>query len=134
MIVDDGLAFIASAKAARKPFYLNLWFHISHAPMLPTTAQLERFASDVYNTTDPVTLCNGPNQSPHKGGYVTCSSLVYRASQYEADTQIGRLLDYLRADKELDSQTLVSNSLLYAYPSVSHHAHIRADVLSSHCS
>eukprot|EP00037_Helgoeca_nana_P017603 m.166777 g.166777 ORF g.166777 m.166777 type:complete len:539 (+) comp24061_c1_seq1:76-1692(+) len=107
MIVDDGLAFIASAKAARKPFYLNLWFHISHAPMLPTTAQLERFASDVYNTTDPVTLCNGPNQSPHKGGYVTCSSLVYRASQYEADTQIGRLLDYLRADKELDSQTLL---------------------------
>ena len=81
MIVDDGLAFIQTAQKKGTPFYLNLWFHISHAPMLPTQEQLERFAHDVYGVTDPATLCVGPNPKPHLGGYTTCSQLVYRASQ-----------------------------------------------------
>ena len=39
-----GLAAIDSATAAKKPFYLNLWFHISHAPMFPTKAQYQAYA------------------------------------------------------------------------------------------
>jgi hypothetical protein len=107
MIVDDALSFVASSKKRATPFYLNLWFHISHAPLLPTHEQLEQFSSDLHGGVDPVTLCNGPNPMPHKVGYQTCSQLVYRASQYEADRQIGRFLATLRSDTAMDANTLV---------------------------
>ena len=42
LLVDAGVAAIGQATAAGKPFYINLWFHISHAPMLPTPAQCVR--------------------------------------------------------------------------------------------
>lgn len=44
LIVDDGLAAIRRAGDASKPFYLNLHFHISHAPMYPTKAQYQALA------------------------------------------------------------------------------------------
>ena len=36
------------SKAESKPFYLNLWFHISHAPMRPTAAQYQALADCEY--------------------------------------------------------------------------------------
>ena len=148
MIVDDGLAFIANSTA---PFYLNLWFHISHAPMLPTEAQYEAYVNWLGGSADTCTpylkkhcplpaaggyeacltctrdntgpchpkerkaYCNGtlPPLPPgavcneNGGDYTTCASLVYRASQFELDYQIGRFLDALRADKALDANTMV---------------------------
>ena len=41
-----------------------------------------------------------------RSGYSTCGKLVYRASQFEADAQIGRLLDYLDGQR-LSNDTLV---------------------------
>lgn len=76
--------------------------------MNPTTEQLEAFSA-FKGVTDPVALCNGPNPKPHLGGFTTCSQLVYRASQYEADAQIGRLLDHLDAT-DLGRTTLVAFS------------------------
>eukprot|EP00051_Salpingoeca_urceolata_P007692 m.99731 g.99731 ORF g.99731 m.99731 type:complete len:434 (-) comp15353_c0_seq1:8-1309(-) len=105
LIVDDAIAHMTSAVAQAKPFYLNLWFHISHAPLLPTAAQLQALGNH-HGVKDPVTLCAGPNPHPHIIGYTTCSQLVYRASQFEADAQIGRLLDHLDATN-LSSNTLV---------------------------
>ena len=31
-------------QAVAKPFYINLWFHISHAPMRPTPQQYQALA------------------------------------------------------------------------------------------
>ena len=43
LIVDNALQFIRSGGAG--PFYLDLWFHISHAPLNPTDAQLDGFSA-----------------------------------------------------------------------------------------
>ena len=45
LIVDDALTHISIAQRQGKPFYLNMWFHISHAPLLPTTAQYNAYAA-----------------------------------------------------------------------------------------
>lgn len=84
MIVDDGISFMAAAHGRGQPFYLNLWIHISHAPLRPSPEQLENF---------PLSLCPGPNP-----GQLACAMQIYRASQYEADRQIGRLLDWLDSE------------------------------------
>ena len=109
MIVDDTIAHIRNATARDVPFYVNVWFHISHAPMRPTQEQFDAYATFMNGGTLPkkgaASLCNDmPGFIPD---YPTCPSLVYRASQFEADAQIGRLLAFLRADPELDSNTLV---------------------------
>ena len=96
MIVDLGIAFMENATAAQHPFYLNLWFHISHAPLWPTDEQLAAF---------PTSSCPGPNPG---GNSQRCAMQVYRASQHEADRQIGRLLDWIdAAPSGLANNTLV---------------------------
>ena len=92
-IVDDGIAFIEVAASNGQPFYLNLWIHISHAPLRPSPEQLEKF---------PLSLCPGPNPGHQQ---TQCAMQIYRASQYEADLQIGRLLDWLD-DQNLRESTL----------------------------
>jgi hypothetical protein len=54
------------------------------------------------NGTQPATLC-GENKD---ASYSTCGKLVYRASQFEADAQLGRLLDNLDR-KGLSNSTMV---------------------------
>lgn len=92
-IVDDGIAFMEAAYGNGQSFYVNLHFHISHAPLRPSPEQLENF---------PVSMCGGPNPGHQQ---TQCAMQIYRASQYEADRQIGRLLDWL------DSSGLRSNTL-----------------------
>lgn len=129
LIVDDALTFIQAAVADNKPFYLNMWFHISHEPMHPTDAQVQAYAEWVANRTssspsaasagarrgdadgasdaaevgadgtargpvDPMSLCPPGTKN---SGYTTCPVVDYRASQFEADAQIGRFLDALDA-------------------------------------
>lgn len=52
--------------------------------------------------TQPATLC-GENKD---ASYSTCGKLVYRASQFEADAQLGRLLD------NLDRQGLSNSTMV----------------------
>lgn len=99
LIVDDALSFINSSVAAAAPFYLNVWLHNSHAALRPTLQQLQALA-DHWNATDPVTLCPGPNPKPHLGGYPECPILDFRATQFEADAQLGRLIDTLDAMRD----------------------------------
>ena len=96
MIVDLGIAFMENATASQRPFYLNLWFHVSHAPLWPTDEQLAAF---------PTSSCPGPNPA---GNSRRCAMQIYRASQHEADRQIGRLLDWIdAAPSGLANNTLV---------------------------
>lgn len=94
MIVDDGIAFMGAAHGNGQPFYLNLHIHISHAPLRPSPEQLENF---------PVSMCGGPNPGHAQ---TECAMQIFRASQHEADKQIGRLLDWL------DSSSLRSNTIV----------------------
>ena len=80
LIVDSSVQHIREARQNGKPFYLNLWFHISHAPLLPTEDQLDAFGA-YHGVKDPITLCAGPNPEPHVLGYRSCPQLVFRASQ-----------------------------------------------------
>ena len=109
LIVDDVLTHIDNATSQGRPFYINMWFHISHAPMLPTQNQLDAYATFINGGKLPPTgaasLCN--NMANDVQFYPTCASLVYRASQFEADAQIGRLLSNIRANQSLDNNTLV---------------------------
>ena len=50
-------------------------------------------------------MCNNPPK--YLTEYPTCASLVYRASQFEADAQIGRFMQFIRANTTLDRRTLV---------------------------
>ena len=50
-------------------------------------------------------LCNSPPK--YRSHFPTCASLVYRASQFEADAQIGRLMHFIRGNSTLDGRTLV---------------------------
>eukprot|EP01049_Picozoa_sp_SAG25_P010688 SAG25_NODE_1196_length_3645_cov_2.730476_5_plen_238_part_00 len=153
LLVDAGAMAIEQATSQAKPFYINLWFHISHAPMFPTPEQYEALAhweapatgncatnlkaecvfpfeggfeqclactrehsgscspkqrqtycdtNGTGLTSQAATLC-GENKD---GDYATCGKLVYRASQFEADKQIGRLLDTLDG-KQLSNSTMV---------------------------
>eukprot|EP00037_Helgoeca_nana_P014910 m.140010 g.140010 ORF g.140010 m.140010 type:complete len:516 (+) comp22773_c0_seq2:134-1681(+) len=101
LIVNHALGFIKQAPA--EPFYLNLWFHISHAPLNPSPEQLENFTVEEY--------CPWSGMSPlHVASnrvYERCPIQIFRASQHDADAQIGRLMDYIRSDDNLKTNTFV---------------------------
>ena len=52
--VNHSLAFIANATATRRPFYLNAWFHVAHAALVPRPEQLA-----VYPEAATCRLCAG---------------------------------------------------------------------------
>ena len=155
LLVDAGVGAIRQAAVVSKPFYLNLWFHISHAPLFPTPEQYQALAdwesptktqcaADLaakcpfpYESVDDCLTCtrahNEQECSPKQrniycdtngtglpkgtqaatlcgensnAAYSTCGKLVYRASQFEADAQIGRLLDIM------DSQGLSNSTMV----------------------
>jgi hypothetical protein len=59
LTVNHSLAFIANATARRTPFYLNAWFHVSHAALVPRPEQLA-----VYDEASTCRLCAGPQCIP----------------------------------------------------------------------
>jgi arylsulfatase A-like enzyme len=88
VFVDWGLEFIREQKG--RPFYLQLWMLVPHAPLAPTEAQLAPFAK------------TGPADTvPHKGAHQ-----IYNASVADLDTQVGRLL------AELDKMGLAGNTMV----------------------
>lgn len=88
LIVDAALEFIK--QDLNRPFYLNLWTLLPHAPLDPTKEQLEPFMK-----LSPQT------ESGHLGAHQ-----IYFASLRDLDTQLGRLID------ELDSLGLRENTLI----------------------
>ncbi|XP_065181104.1 arylsulfatase G-like [Sycon ciliatum] len=94
LIVDRGIEFIGNASKDQVPFYLNLWLHVSHAPLqlLP-----DQFAHYPLNRTCRL-------EDPDV--YTHCPEQVFRAAQHDADAQIGRLMS------ALDQMKLVANTLV----------------------
>lgn len=79
--VDDAIKFMERNKD--KPFYLNLWTLLPHAPLNPTAEQKEP-----YKKFFPL-----PDYIDSNGGALA----VYYGSLTEMDKQIGRLLDKVEA-------------------------------------
>ncbi len=90
VIVDDGLRFLDALPAA-KPFYLQLWMLLPHAPLDPTEEQLSEFAS---HAPHPATVTQ-------RGAHQT-----YFASLRDLDNQLGRLF------AELDRRNLAENTII----------------------
>eukprot|EP00117_Sycon_ciliatum_P034493 scpid42067/ scgid26317/ Arylsulfatase A; Cerebroside-sulfatase; Arylsulfatase A component B; Arylsulfatase A component C len=92
LIIDNAIKLISEATAQKKPFYLNLWFHIAHAKLDPTPEQLSAFTAECSQEEKAV------NQT-------YCPGQIYWASQTDTDTQIGRLMAALK------QQGLYNNTL-----------------------
>ena len=88
LFVDEALAFIRAHRD--KPFYVNLWTLLPHAPLNPTAEQMEPF----------------DRWSWGKGVRHKSAETIYYASVADLDAQIGRLLDELDA-LGLGDRTLV---------------------------
>lgn len=76
--INGAIPFIEKARAAKKPFFVNLWPDDVHSPWWP-----------------PVTKWG---KTKHE---------MYRAVLVEMDRQFGRLFDYLRSNTELRDNTLL---------------------------
>jgi N-acetylgalactosamine-6-sulfatase len=88
LFVDETISFIKASR--HKPFYVNLWTLVPHAPLNPTEEQMKP-----YMQLGPSPL------APHKG-----AMQIYYASVTDLDTQIGRLL------KELETLGVADNTLI----------------------
>ena len=89
LIVDDGLRFLDALPAA-KPFYLQLWMLLPHAPSTPPKSN----SPNSQTTPQPSTVT-------HRGAHQT-----YFASLRNLDDQIGRLL------AELDRRNLAQDTIV----------------------
>lgn len=99
-VVNLSIAFINATVAAGKPFYVNAWFHVSHAVLDPSPDQYERFP---LGTTCRLAVdVPGHNQT-------NCPHRVLWAAQRDTDDHIGRLLDFLGA-ADLRESTLIAFS------------------------
>lgn len=96
MIVDHAITLMKKATTEKVPFYMNLWFHISHARLDPSVAQKKVYAPKNINS-----VCRLPSTNE-----TTCPHLIFWASQTDADTQIGRLVEAMH------SMDLVEGTLL----------------------
>ena len=88
-IVDETIRFITAHKD--KPFYVNAWMLIPHAPLNPPEEQMKPYAS-----LNPVNK-NFPFKS---------AAQIFYGSVTDMDKQIGRLTDGLKA-LGIDDKTLV---------------------------
>lgn len=103
LIVDETVQFAKANKD--KPFYVNMWTLVPHAPLKPTPEQLAVYADLQPKADDPAfgewaKKYFGDAKDLRKQMQVFCASLT------DLDTQIGRLLDSLE-ELGLTNDTLI---------------------------
>ena len=92
-IVDHAMEFISDTAAQRKPFYVNIWLHVSHDRLDPTAAQKAAESS----------VCQQRGLATNQ---TVCPQQVFVAAQRDADVQVGRLYKLL-GDLDLHESTLL---------------------------
>lgn len=97
-ITTKSLALVDQARAVGAPWYINAWFHVSHAMLVPTAEQLAAYP---YTSACRLGALNS-NQT-------TCAHQVFWAAQHAADSEMGRLLDGLR-ERNLWTNTVIAFS------------------------
>jgi len=104
LFVDQSIAFIEKSKDCEKPFYLNLWAILPHAPNRPTAAQLAEYKNLKANPQDFDSWMrryakNARNLQEQMKNYCAVMSHI--------DAAVGRLLG------KLDELKLTSNTLVF---------------------
>jgi len=87
-VTNTSLEFIDNVTAADPTghaWYVNAWFHAAHASLDPTLEQLALVGNKTCKAMSP------------NSGQTTCADEIYYAAMLDADTQIGRLFDGLKA-------------------------------------
>jgi N-acetylgalactosamine-6-sulfatase len=104
-IFDDAITFIRENK--QRPFYVNVWGHISHFPITPPQAFVERFKDLIVNETDFSPSMQQKFAEVRKtGGDVSAGMRRYLADIQSLDEAVGRLL------KALDELGLRENTIV----------------------
>jgi N-acetylgalactosamine-6-sulfatase len=104
-IFDDAIGFIEKHKQG--PFYVNVWGHISHFPITPPPALLERFDDLTVNEGDFSAAMRQKFADVRKsGGDVNTGMRRYLADVESMDAAVGRLL------KSLDALGLRENTIV----------------------
>lgn len=103
-IVDETLRFIVSHRD--KPFYVNVWTRLPHAPLAPTAEQLKPYETLVASAND---RAFGPSMQRYLGASQSLNEQmrVFCASLTDLDAQIGRLL------RSLDDMKLADNTIVF---------------------
>ena len=96
LFVDEAIRFVQENR--ERPFFLQLWTLLPHAPLNPTAEQMqpfERFGA----------RADGWDAVPHKS-----AETIYRASVADLDAQVGRLLDAIDAAGLVEDTLVVFSS------------------------
>jgi N-acetylgalactosamine-6-sulfatase len=103
-IVDETIQFIQANKD--RPFYVNAWTLLPHAPLKPTPEQLQVYESLAPRADDPAF---GPWMQKYLSEAQDLKSQmqVFCASLTDLDTQVGRLL------RALDELGLAENTIVF---------------------
>ncbi len=103
MIVDAAIEFITAHKD--RPFYVNAWTLLPHAPLKPTPEQLAVYEGLAPRADDPA-FGTWMQKYLAEAKDLKSQMQVFCASLTDLDTQVGRLLRTLDA-LELSERTLV---------------------------
>ena len=104
LIVDETIRFARANK--ERPFYVNLWTLVPHAPLKPTPEQLAVYADLKPDANDPA--FKGWTRDYYSNAKDLRSQMqVFCASLTDLDTQVGRLLD------ALDELGLTNDTLIF---------------------
>jgi len=102
LIVDQAVAFLDKNRG--KPFYLNLWTLLPHAPNRPTAGQLARYEKLRANPKD---FDSWMRQYASEAKNLQQQMKTYCAVMGNIDAALGRLLD------KLDELNLTDNTLIF---------------------
>ena len=103
IIMDDAIAFLRENKD--KPFYLNIWSLVPHAPLDPTPEQVDVYW-DIRPLADRQSFGKWTREYYQRAVDLRKQMQIYDASVTDLDTQIGRLLETL-TELGLNEKTLV---------------------------
>jgi N-acetylgalactosamine-6-sulfatase len=103
-MVADAIDFISQSREIGEPFYLNLWTHVPHAPLNPTSEELAVY-DDLH--ANPHDFTSWMVDYADSAGNLDSQMKIFCASMTSMDAALGKLLDYL------DESGLSENTLIF---------------------
>ena len=104
LIVEHAIEFMENNKNSGKPFYLNLWALLPHAPNRPTAQQLAKYPNLNANPKD---FQSWMRDYANNASDFQAQMKTYCAAITSIDTALGRLLD------KLDEMNISDNTLIF---------------------
>ncbi len=100
-IVNEAIEFVDEAKKMDKPFYLQVWTILPHAPITPTKEQLAR----VHKSVVPDVKDGKPKLMDF-----TSPQQIYYSAILEVDYQFGRLVKKLKDEGVYENTIIIISS------------------------